>query len=170
MISLHAGVASTTAVSPEAREALGTIRSASRGALRDISALLTHLGADEDGRELSPQPTLRSLDTLLQGTDATIKGDLSRVSGVADSEGYRIVQEAVTNAHKQGRGTPQVLVDVGDDLTISVTNTIGERTPGAGLGLIGVRVRLSVLGGHLEAARHEEIFVFTATIPLKEPA
>ena len=88
---------------------------------------------------------------------------------------YRIVQEALTNTRKHagiararvhiGREDDQLVVEVVDDGDGSADGT------GSGLGLVGMRERVSVFGGSLEAAPQPSGgFRVRASLPLGEPS
>lgn len=69
--------------------------------------MLGILRTDSDGESLTPQPSLRNLDTLLeqirQGglpVEATIEGDVRPLPPGIELAAYRIVQEALTNSLK----------------------------------------------------------------------
>src|SRR6266699_259864 len=78
----------------------------------------------------------------------------------ADQAAYRIVQEALTNVSRHAGAasasvhlhyTPHILsIQVDDDGKGTVTST-GPRPSGPGLGLVGMRERVSALGGRLQA-------------------
>lgn len=72
---------------------------------------------------------------------------------------FRIQQEALTNVlkHAPGAAARAVLAYGPDELVVEVTNGRGDRTgapnsePGAGYGLAGMRERVTLLGGRMEA-------------------
>ena len=117
VISLNAGVASTALETrPEkTREALASIRTASRAVLAEIGELLEMLRAvdGETGESAvrPPQPGLDRLDELIErfqttGLDVGVRreGDLDAVPEPLQRIAYRVVQEGLTNAHKHGAG------------------------------------------------------------------
>lgn len=154
----------------EAREALLAVEASGRSAmteLRQVMGLLTMNGEGPEpagGADLAPQPGLGGLDELVQRMrDAGVPIELTvtgrRVpvpSGVALTV-YRLIQEALTNIVKHAAGASvRVAIEYGDDqLQVEVTDTGGR--PGAsagtgtGRGLIGLRERLAVYGGILQA-------------------
>ena len=90
-----------------------------------------------------------------------------------DLAGYRVVQEALTNVVKHAAGSSAtVRVDYGSThLSIEVTDTGGTRPPsadaGSGRGLIGLRERLALYGGTLDAGpRIRGGYRLEAVIPL----
>jgi hypothetical protein len=100
----------------------------------------------------------RPLDGLGgDGGDGVLPPDLAR-------HVYRIVQEGLTNARKHAPGAPvrlSVCGRPGDGVSIEITNPVrnaagasiasaGGAIPGAGVGLVGVRERVELLGGTLE--------------------
>jgi signal transduction histidine kinase len=111
----------------------------------------------------SPQPSLARLDSLLEQVresglpvELSVTGNGHDVPPGVDLSAYRIIQEALTNVlkHAGPRTTTQVKVGYGDeDLDISVidngvTQANGD---GRGNGLIGIRERVAVVGGEVEA-------------------
>lgn len=166
VISLNAGVASSAidARPARAREALTTIRGASRTVLSEIGDLLQVLRASDEVSPTAPHPSLGGLDQLATqfheaGLEVTtrIEGDLSRLSEATGVVAYRVAQEALTNAHKHGTGhRAHVFARVGErTVAIVVTNPMAEShnqaAPGSGLGLTGLRERVATVRGSLEA-------------------
>ena len=157
--------------SPEqAREALLAVEASGRSAmteLRHVMGLLTMTGDGPDpsgDADLAPQPDLAGLDGLVQRLrDAGVPIELTVTgrpvplpSGIALTV-YRLIQEALTNTVKHASGASvQVTIHYGDDhVQVEVTDSGGR--PGAsagtgtGRGLIGLRERLAVYGGILQA-------------------
>ncbi|MGW0231327.1 sensor histidine kinase [Actinopolymorpha singaporensis] len=112
-------------------------------------------GGDADAR------TLADLDTLLERLrsagrriDGGVPAAVGSVPEPVSREGYRIVAEALTNAARYGTDDPTelTLTLTGDRLTIEVANRVGSagrsRRDG-GRGLVGIRERVSLLGGTL---------------------
>ncbi|GAA3393006.1 sensor histidine kinase [Cryptosporangium minutisporangium] len=153
----------------QAREALLAVEAGGRAAmteLRHVMGLLT-IDSDEAEPELAPQPGLSQVEPLIDRVrNAGVPVELV-VTGVPgplpegiDLAAYRVVQEALTNTVKHAAGAPAVVrIDYGADrLWIEVTDAGGvasdpERAEpdGAGQGLIGLRERLAVYGGVLQA-------------------
>jgi signal transduction histidine kinase len=112
----------------------------------------------------APQPGLAGIDALARGVAAAGVPVEVRHEGVArplptgvELSAYRIVQEALTNVvrHAGGAGAIVVVRFETDALVVEVIDAgCGppvERTGSVGRGLVGVRERVQVLGGSLEA-------------------
>lgn len=139
--------------------ALTAIEDTGRAALEDLERVLGVLR--ENGRPVSGRPTLAEADRLLESArssgakvDAELSGPLETLPGPVSREGYRILQESLTNVIRHVGGVPvQVRVSVaGGSLDLEVRNpvTAGIPGPGRGSGLRGVRERAALLGGHAQ--------------------
>nr|MDT0660014.1 histidine kinase [Micromonospora sp. DSM 115978] len=151
----------------EARAALLAVEASGRAAmteLRHVMGLLTMDGDAPGTTDLAPQPGLDGLDALVQRmrdsgvkVEFVVRGEPGPLPSGIELTVYRLVQEALTNTVKHAAGASvRVLVEyAGDHLRVEVTDTGGR--PGAtagtgtGRGLIGLRERLSVYGGTLQA-------------------
>ncbi|MGH3038056.1 MAG: sensor histidine kinase [Gaiellaceae bacterium] len=166
----------------ETREALDTIEATGSAALAEMRRLLGMLRRDDEEISLAPQPSLRYIDALVaQVRDAglpvelSIEGEPVEVPPGVDLSAYRIVQEALTNALKHaGPATARVIVRYGDhDLELEVADTgAGADPDGAGHGLVGMRERVSLYGGKVEAGPGDGGgFAVRARLPLdSEPS
>jgi signal transduction histidine kinase len=144
-----------------ARDALKSIRSSGIAAIAEMGALLGLVRGDaEASRE--PQPTLADIAVLVATTratglavDLTIDGDRRALPAALELSAYRIVQEGLTNALKHAGPVPtHVIVSYRtDELAIEVTDEGGSTGDGlgSGRGLAGIRERVSVFGGRLQA-------------------
>ena len=84
-----------------------------------------------------------------------------------DRAAYRVLQEALTNAARHGGGSALVTITVGDDLQLTVTNPlVAGAAAGTGHGLVGMRERVALLGGTLEAGCRDGRFCVHAELPL----
>ncbi len=173
---------------PELIESLAEIRASALSGLNELRRVLGVLRSDQP--DTTPQPGLDDLDGLLnsaQGGGVTVTTSItgtprSLPAGV-NLSAYRIVQEALSNAMRHAPGSAvQVRLYYGEDvLVIEIRNNggtparrgTGEQPSrdwlgnGGGHGIIGMRERAAMLGGHLEAgptANHE--FLVTAALPL----
>ncbi|WP_246267010.1 sensor histidine kinase [Nonomuraea typhae] len=153
-----------------ARTALAAIEQSARSALDDLDHVLGVLREDRAGT--APQATLADLDALVRASGAEVRaevGDLSGVPAVVSREAYRIVQEALTNAIKHGRGPVRLAAAVhGDDLTLLVSNDGGARRGrSGGRGVTGMRERVRLLRGELEAGPAEGGWRVSVRLPLR---
>ncbi|MFI6737312.1 sensor histidine kinase [Nonomuraea sp. NPDC050451] len=130
-------------------------------------------GFDPGGRVRAPQATLADLDELVAASGAQVRqevGDLSAVPAVVSREAYRILQEALTNAIKHGHGPVRLAAAVqDDDLRLEVTNPgrgDGGGGPG-GRGVTGMRERVRLLRGELDAGPTEAGWKVTVRLPLR---
>ncbi|MEU0577182.1 histidine kinase [Streptomyces griseoincarnatus] len=149
--------AARAANSPEFTErALAAIEETGREALEDLERVLGVLRESE--RPASARPTLTDADRLLESArasgakvDAEVTGPLETLPGPVSREGYRILQEALTNVLRHAGAVPaRVRVATGDGLlTLEVRNPLPDDrpAPGRGSGLRGIRERAALLGG-----------------------
>ncbi|MEY7973894.1 sensor histidine kinase [Saccharomonospora xinjiangensis] len=169
VISIQANVA-TEAVDddPEAvRAALGVIRTAADGAVRELRATVGLLASPEDPSR-APVGSVRHLDTLIRATsesglpvNTTVEGVPRPLPSAVDSTAYRIVQEALANSLRHAKATrADVALTYADDrLLISVADDGRGRQSSpddaeegglwTGNGLRGMRERAELLGGML---------------------
>lgn len=180
VISLNAGVASSAIdARPEAaREALATIRVASRAVLAEIGDLLSTLRLPGDQIPRGATVGLGALDDLIAAfigsgprTTVRIEGDLATVPPAIDVVAYRVIQEALTNAHKHGaEARAHLFVSAGpSELRIVVTNPAPENSPevGSGHGLVGIRERVRSVQGTAHAGREGGTFRVDVSLPLE---
>ncbi|TDC08334.1 sensor histidine kinase [Nonomuraea longispora] len=159
-------------------DALLAIREAGREAARELRATLETLRDDDT----SPPHGLAHLPELVErartaGLDATltIEGRRQGVPAAVDRTAYRIVQESLTNiARHAAAATATVLIDYRPGALLIQVDDDGRATPDLapvpGVGLLGMRERVTALGGHLLAApRGEGGFSVRAELPV-EPA
>ncbi|HEY8471557.1 MAG TPA: histidine kinase [Natronosporangium sp.] len=159
------------------RRALAAIEETGRAAMAELDQVIGLLRAGEGAASKTPARTLGDLDRLIAeargtGTQVTvdISGTVDRVPAVVSREGYRIVQESLTNAARHATGEPVALrVAVGDGgLTIEVTNRLrgtAGSTGYGGRGLAGMRERVSLLGGKLRAEPVDGAWQVSAWLP-----
>ena len=148
-----------------AKGALEAVEVAGRTALTEMRRMLEVLRADDPG--MGPQPGLAEIDRLIANVrDAGLPVELS-IEGSAcclpvgmDLAAYRIVQEALTNSVKHGgRASAHVSVRYSDDhIEIEVVDDgrgaaaqLLSAREGGGHGLIGMKERVGLFGGVLEA-------------------
>jgi signal transduction histidine kinase len=159
------------------RRSLDAIEHTNTQALADMRRLLSLLRETDDPGGNAPAPSLARLEALLgelrdSGLPVTLSvtGTGTQVPPGVDTSAYRIIQEALTNVVKHaGPATASVSIAYGiDDLEIVVANTGSAPANGSsrGLGLVGIRERVAVTGGHVSAGPGPKGgFVVTAQLP-----
>ncbi|CAL9636439.1 sensor histidine kinase [Streptomyces sp. enrichment culture] len=169
--------AARAAGDPEFTErALTAIEDTGRAALEDLERVLGVLREAE--RPLSARPTLADAGRLLESArasgakvDAEVTGPVEAVPGPVSREGYRILQEALTNALRHAGPVPvRVRVAVtGGTLALEVRNPLPGAIPGPGRGsgLRGIRERAALLGGSAVTGPQEDDWRVRAELPLK---
>lgn len=166
----------------EAERALEQAEAAGRDSLAEIRRTVGLLRDDSDSAAGAlPSPDLTDLAALvdefkLAGLDVSLDtdGDVGRVEGAAALAGYRIVQEALTNASRHTVGARvTVAVKVGESVyDVLVRNEGGvasDAQAGSGFGLISMRERAKSIGGSLIAGPTPSGWTVEATLPV-EPA
>jgi signal transduction histidine kinase len=161
---------------------LEKIERSSRQALTEMRRLLGVLRESPADAELAPQPGLAQIGTLAATMRAaglpvelTIDGEYDDLLPALDLSAYRIVQEALTNTLKHaGSARARVHIRRGPDaLTIDVVDD-GSGRPARdsfapGHGLVGMRERVALFGGTLNAApRPDGGFAVHAWLPLTD--
>ncbi len=146
------------------KEVLVTIERIGRGALTEMRRLVGMLRSDV-GDPLAPQPGLDDLPTLVEQVrgaglpvELRVEGDRRELPVGIELSAYRIVQEALTNALKHaGRAQAHVHIRYGQEsLELEILDDGGgAQAPLAsgGHGLVGMRERVALYGGHLDAGR-----------------
>ncbi|MGW8362820.1 sensor histidine kinase [Streptomyces wedmorensis] len=161
--------------------ALRAIEETGRAALEDLERVLLVLR--ESGQRPSQRPTLAEAERLLasarasgSSVDAELAGPLEKLTGPVAQEGYRILQEALTNVLRHCGPVP-VRVRIGmvaDRLDLEVTNPLPDGTSltiggsgGSGSGLRGIRERAALLGGQVDTGPHGGGWRVHARLPLQ---
>ncbi|WP_175477212.1 sensor histidine kinase [Ruania alba] len=175
-------VQSTTAryrkpgIAPEIQQEFDDIAQSSRQALNEMRALLALLRTGEV--PTAPVPTVADIPDLIEATRASgaqisYSGPDAEVSPAVGLTAYRVVQEGLSNAlrHSPGSTVEVTVATETDAVSVEVLNSApasdAEHASGSGLGLAGVRERLSTVGGTVEAGPQPEGgFRLYACIPL----
>ncbi|GHI05912.1 histidine kinase [Streptomyces cellostaticus] len=173
----------------QAKKALETISSTGRQALAEMRRLLGVLrtGEHQESGEYVPQPDVEQIDDLIEQcrssglpVDFKVEGTPRPLPSGVELTAYRIVQEALTNTRKHGgpnAGASVRLVYFDDGLGLLVEDD-GKGAPhelyeeggadGQGHGLIGMRERVGMVGGTLDAGpRPGGGFRISVLLPLK---
>jgi signal transduction histidine kinase len=186
LIYVQTGVAIHLLSDPptQARDALGHVREASRTALGELSATIGLLRQpDEQAEPTDPVVGLAGVDELLVAFRRSglaiaeqVDGPARPIPMAADLTAYRVIQESLTNVRKHAGPTAVAvcLTYEPDALRILVENKAAAHPPrpgggpaGAGHGLIGMRERVTALGGKLHAGpRPDGGYRVAAVLPL----
>jgi signal transduction histidine kinase len=173
----------------QARTALLAVEAGGRAAMAELRHVMGLLTMDSDGpdpagsADLTPQPGLDHVPALAARiretgvpVELTVTGSATPLPAGIDLTAYRVVQEALTNTVKHAAGaevkitieyTPTaVRVEVAD----TGGTTAAPAGPGDGRGLIGLRERLALYGGTLQAGRRPVGgYRVSAVIPMEAP-
>lgn len=168
LMMLQAGALEVTAAESETRRTAAALRDAGMQALDQLRELVGVFGAEPTG-ESPPVGTPATRAELRELVEASVAagvevqlvhtGDVEAVPSAVLRTAHRVVQEALTNVHKHAPGG-QVCVEVAygvDAVTVAVSNTAATADPalpasGSGSGLRGLRERVEIIGGTLDAA------------------
>ncbi|AOR34784.1 two-component sensor histidine kinase [Streptomyces fodineus] len=185
LVNVQAGVAAHVMDKrpDQAKEALGHVREAGRSALEELRAtvgLLRQSGDPEAPTE--PAPGLSRLADLADTfRHAGLPVEVARADqgtelpAAVDLAAYRIIQEALTNAQKHAGADAKAevsVVRVGPNIEVTVLDdgagAAGVPGAGGGHGLLGMRERVTALGGTLTTGpRYGGGFRVHAILPLK---
>jgi len=132
----------------------------------------------EEGPALAPQPSLEYVDKLVEQAreaglpvELRVEGKPVELSAGVDLTAYRVVQEGLTNAVKHaGAKHAEVLVRYDDghvEVTVLDDGAGDGGGPKGGHGLVGMRERVAVYGGEIEAGpRPQGGFALRARLPV----
>ncbi|MFF9375381.1 sensor histidine kinase [Streptomyces griseoluteus] len=155
--------------------ALTAIEETGRAALEDLERVLGVLRETE--RPASARPTLADADRLLESARASgaevdfrATGPVDSLPGPVSREGYRILQEALTNVLRHAGAVPvRVRVTAGGhQLALEISNPLptARSAAGSGSGLRGVRERAALLGGSARTGPEAGDWLVRAELPL----
>jgi signal transduction histidine kinase len=149
-----------------ADETLARVEKSGEQSLAELRRILELLREPEQTPESHPQPSLAELDDLVASYRAAglpvrleVIGERTPLPGGVELSVYRILQEALTNALKHADPTSVTVTLAYRDARLELevvddgTPRLGAAT--AGQGLIGMRERVALLGGELEAGQRE---------------
>jgi len=177
----------TDLVAPDptgAARAVGEVERSGRTALEEIGRLLRLIRGGAADLGTHPQHRVADIPALAEeyaraglGIDLELDGGLSPLPIGVELSTYRIVQEALTNALKHAPGSLDRvhLARRGSYVAIEVRNgptaSAGVAGVPGGHGLVGLRERVTVFGGDLDAGPTlDGGFAVTATLPVAAEA
>lgn len=170
VVNIQAGLAEramTRNALDTAATAITRVSDAARLALDDLSSLLRLLRANEDVDDRGPAPGLADVNDLIETyaradsrVQFTVQGRPQPLHAASELTAYRVIQESLTNASKHGivGHTHLTLSYDPTEFVVTVTNPIridgegdGALAPGTGYGVIGLRERVTAIGGSIMA-------------------
>ncbi|HEX6762651.1 MAG TPA: histidine kinase [Gaiellaceae bacterium] len=162
------------------RDALLSVEQIGRQAMTEMRRMLGVMRTGEDVQpSLTPQPGLRHLEELIAqvveaGLPVTLRveGERPELPPGVDVSAYRIVQEGLTNALKHAPGShAEVVIRFREDrIDLEIADDGDELAApdGLGHGLVGMRERVALYGGTLEAGPREGGgYVLRAELPVE---
>jgi signal transduction histidine kinase len=181
MITLADGASVALDRAPDrSRAALTELTATGRAALRDMRRVLGALAHDDAPLE----PTGRGEDFVglidrFRTAGLPVRAEGLLLEPPADTglrlALYRVVQESLTNVLRHAPGTARVDVSLRqrrDDWEVTIADQGGvmpaPESEGAGLGLVGMRERVELFGGTVEAGPSEHGWRVHVTIPHQE--
>jgi len=181
MITLADGASVALDKSPDrSRAALAELSSTGRAALRDMRNVLGALADDEAPLEPTGQSQdLSGLVDRFRTAGLPVQAEGLRLAPPTDTglrlALYRVVQESLTNVLRHAPGTSRVDVELrhlADRWEVTVADQGGvmptSDPDGAGLGLVGMRERVELFGGTVQAGPGEKGWRVHVTIPTQE--
>jgi signal transduction histidine kinase len=181
MVVQAQALAATTDARAEQHAALERVAGLGRDALSEMHRMLGVLRLQNGGAaDRAPQPGLRDIKALIArtreaGLNTTLKvqGDAAELPAAVELSVYRIVQEALTNVirHAHAQHAEVDLTYTSHALHVTVTDDgVGPPAPdrNGGHGLVGMRERVALFGGELDAGPVVQAagYRIRATLPL----
>ncbi|TDC51147.1 sensor histidine kinase [Actinomadura sp. KC345] len=166
-----------------ARQTFGVVRDSAREALTETRRVVGLLRSDDEDAERAPQPGLDRLDELVGAARGSglsvavvVAGMPRPLNAGVDLSAYRIVQESLSNASRYAPGS-RVHIEVkygSETLGVSVSDdgarSAPEESHGGGHGLVGMRERVTMLGGSLRAGPRDDAgWSVAAELPYGDP-
>lgn len=183
LIVLQAGALQVNARDEDVAAEAAQIRATGREALAELREVLGVLRSPGAEAGVDPPSGLDGLDRLLDRSRSAglpvrrgDEGTARPLPAVVERTAYHVVREALTNVHKHAGtvSTDVVLRHLPSALTVTVRNAAPQApplpVPGSGLGLVGLRERIELLGGELDARPHRDGgFTLFALLPVPPP-
>jgi signal transduction histidine kinase len=156
--------------------ALAAIEDSARRASAELDRVLALLREPSSGPAGSPTlddvgALVRSAEAAGAAVDLRITGAVAALPPVVSREGYRIVQESVTNALRHAGPVPVTVAVTADPgrLVLVVENPVPVGVPapsGTGSGVRGLQERAALLGGTASAGLVDDRWRVTVRLPL----
>ncbi|WP_246267213.1 sensor histidine kinase [Nonomuraea typhae] len=126
--------------------------------MRTMIGLLRQDGEESEAMRLRLADAEGLVDRVRQAgmaAELEVVGEARELPASVDLAGYRILQEALTNALKHGDLSARVRVEYEPrHVVVTVDNPVNgrkARLPGAGAGMVGMSERTALVGGEIEA-------------------
>ena len=161
------------------RDVLLTIENVGRSALTEMRRMVGLLRRDMASPP-APQPSLADVAALVDrvraaglAVELSVEGDRRELPAGLELSAFRIVQEALTNTLKHSnQARARVRIRYGDEaLEVEIADEgVGRDNGGlgGGHGLAGMRERVAIYGGSLQAGRRDGGgFAVSAQLPLR---
>lgn len=173
---VQAGAARASGDAEFTGRALAAIEETGRAALEDLERVLRVLRQPETAAHA--RPSLDEAERLLDSArgsgaevDVEVSGPVAALPGPVSREGYRMLQESLTNVLRHAGPVPvRVRIAVsGELLALEVSNPLPHGVlpfPGGGSGLRGIRERAALLGGAARAGAREGRWRVEVSLPL----
>lgn len=128
--------------------------------------------------DATPQPTIADISSLVEefrsvfaDVSVVVCEDSADVDSGVQLACYRIVQESLSNAGRHARlSTATVVVDrTSAAIVVTVANSAGDQdleATGQGLGLVGMRERVALLGGTIAAGAYDGGWLVRTELPI----
>ena len=184
VITIQASLAADLVIEDpdRATAAISEAERAGRAAIDDTGRFLRLVGHGDDQLQARPQPGLRDIPALAAdysraglGVDLNMDS-IERLPAAVDLSSYYVVREALTNALKHAPGSSvhvrltRTFAGVEVEVRNGPTASNGLAPMASGHGLTGLRERVAVIGGSLDAhPTGDGGFLLAATMPIAEP-
>ncbi|WP_420110942.1 sensor histidine kinase [Pseudactinotalea sp.] len=171
---IRAGAALAAPPGPADRESLAAVRENGLHALAELRTMIDVLAAEGENEPVAPVLTEDGADLLARfdGTtlDGVPPGALAPLSPVVDRAGYRILQEALTNAARHGAaGTAAVCLSrENGHVRLEVSNAVEHGERGTGLGVTSMTERAHAVGGRVTIDEGAGTWTVAARLPTAE--
>jgi signal transduction histidine kinase len=183
LMVVQAQALGATVKEPQVAESTTVIADLGRQAMTEMHRTLELLRDRDHSGGRTPRPGLANLDKLLEQSraaglevDLAVEGAPRQLSQSLDLSAFRIVQEALTNVRKHSPGAGAgVTIGYGEEALDLCVRNAGGTGPGvngtrSGHGITGMRERVQIFGGTLDAGRQgDDGFEVHATLPYENP-
>ncbi|WP_182066521.1 sensor histidine kinase [Curtobacterium sp. ME12] len=178
VVSMQLGIAemAVPADDVDTRAALQAARVGVRNVLTETQHILAVLRTSDGDPVTAPVPGTARIPELIDSyrqLGLTLTTEIDELKEPGTTVGvavYRVLQEALTNAHRYGSGSADIRISrSSDSVAVRVENRrardVSTGAGGSGLGLIGMRERVSAAGGTLSAGPEGMLFIVHAHFP-----